>query len=174
MGSLRRSCDFLFGACTAIACTLLVASAPWVSAQGKPLAVWVVGKGEKNGHPIVIRWRDAMPDPSMRAAYPWCVEVSWQLRRDENGKVPSEEAERTWDFETTLKQQIEESGVATEIASITYDEKRVWLYYGADRDTLVASLDAMKHDDPGLPVSYEIHADREWQALQELLGTVKE
>jgi hypothetical protein len=70
-------CDGLLRLCAG-ALLALAFAVPAIAAEKKPYAIWVVGEGEKNGHPTTVRWRDKMPDADFTAAHPWCVEVSWR------------------------------------------------------------------------------------------------
>ena len=160
--------------CAGVALALLVASPSLHAAPGDPYAVWVVGQGEKDGRAVTIRWRDASQQAGVKAAHRWCVEITWRFHRNADGKVPADESERALDFETGLEQAIKPPDLAIGVASITDDDKRVWIYYAADRDAFAAVLDGMKHDDPALPISYESRADGDWQAFQQVLGLVKE
>jgi hypothetical protein len=167
---LQQSVPFL---CAGIALVLLGGMPSRVTAA-RPYAVWVVGKGERNGQEVVVRWRDAMPDAGERAEYPWCAVITWHVRRDERGTWLKDDAERAADFETELEERIGSSGTATEVVSVTDDDTNEWIYYAADRESIPASIEAIERDDPGLAVSYEIHADRDWQGLYEILSTVKQ
>jgi hypothetical protein len=172
MGTSARSTVFVLGLCMALS----VAAAATASADEKahkPYAVWVVGKGEKDGHPITVRWRDHMPDATFKAAHPWCVEITWRFKRDASGNVPREETDRVSDFDTTLEQEFEDD-TATEVAGFSDNEHRVWIVYADDRYKVQATLDSMLRDDASLPISYDAHEDAGWQVLQLVLGTVKE
>jgi hypothetical protein len=172
MNATRHSRDRLRRAFVAFA--LLAAWTSPHAAPGNPSAVWVVGQGEMDGRAVTIRWRDAPQDAGVRAAHASRVDVTWRFHRDKDGKVPVAEVERSLDFETDLEQRIKPHDLAISVASVTDDDKRVWLYYVGNGDAFAALLDDMKHDDPTLPIRYESHADREWQALQNVLGAVKE
>ena len=170
--SARLTGSFL-GLCAAVLLAAAATAAPADPTPHKPYAVWVIGEGEKDGHPTTVRWRDRMPDVDFKAAHPWCVEVTWRFRHDASGKVPREESERAADLDTDFEQAIE-SDTATQVAGFTDNEKRVWIFYANDHYTVEAALDTMKRDDPSLPISYESHRDADWQGLQLVLGTVKE
>lgn len=172
MNIVRRMCSatFRLAAGAAFATAFLAPTA--MAAEHKPYAVWVVGEGEKNGHPTMVRWRDKMPDADFKAAHPWCVEITWRFKQDASGRVPKDETERAADFDTTLEQEIE-SDAATEVAGFSDGEHRVWIFYASDRTKVEAAIDAMKREDATLPVSYESHEDRNWDGLALVLGTVK-
>ncbi len=140
---------------------------------GKPYAVWVIGEGEKNGHPVKVRWRDHMPDADFKAAHPWCVEITWKFQHDASGNISREESERASDFDTSIEQDIEDE-FATEVAGFSDNDHRVWIIYANDRYKVEAALDTMKRDDATLPISYETHEDKNWEGLALVLGTVKE
>jgi hypothetical protein len=173
MGASARSTGFSLGLCAALTLAAAATTAWADEKPRKPYAVWVVGEGEKNGHPITVRWRDKMPDADFKATHPWCVEITWRFKRDASGKVPREETERASDLDTTLEQEIE-GDTATEVAGFSDGEHRVWIFYANDRYKVEAALDTMKRDDASLPISYEAHQDADWQGLQLVLGTVKE
>jgi uncharacterized protein DUF695 len=169
MAASARS--MFLGLCAAMTLTTAVAAAD--EKPHKPYAVWVVGEGEKNGHPIKVRWRDHMPDADFKVAHPWCVEITWRFAHDASGNVPREETERAADLDTALEQEIE-GDEATEVAGFSDNDHRVWIFYANDRYKVEAALDTMKRDDATLPISYETHEDKDWQGLQLVLGTVKE
>lgn len=173
MNTARRICNGLFriGAGAALALALVTPAA--MAGEHKPYAVWVVGEGEKNGHPITVRWRDKMPDAEFRKLHPWCVEVTWRFPHDASGSVPKEETERALDLETTFEQEIEQPETAMLVAGFSDNDHRVWIFYATDRYKIEAALDTIKRDDASLPVSYEVHEDAEWKGLQLVLGTVK-
>jgi hypothetical protein len=173
MGTSARSIGLTLALCAAGLFTAAAAKAPADEKPHKPYAVWVVGEGEKDGHPIKVRWRDHMPDVDFKAAHPWCVEVTWRFQHDASGKVTREEAERAADFDTSLEQELE-SDTVTQVAGFSDNEHRVWIFYANDRYNVEAALDTMKRDDASLPISYESRSDAEWQGLQLVLGTVKE
>jgi len=172
--SMARHCDGLFRLCAGAAFALALAARPSIAEEHKPYAVWVVGEGEKNGHPIMVRWRDKMPPAEVKAANPWCVEITWRYQHDASGKVPKEETERALDFETTLEQDVDNPDTAIQVAGFSDNDHRVWIYYANDRYKVEAALDTVKRDDASLPISYETHEDKDWQGLQLVLGTVKE
>ena len=174
MGTSKRSIGRVVRILAGVACVVFAAPPASHAAPGDPYAVWVVGTGEKNGKPVTVRWRDAAVDPSVKAAHALCAVVTWHFRKDASGRVPAEESERTWDFQITLEQQLEKDGLGIEAVSLTDEDKREWTYYVSDRAEAVAALDSIRREDPAAPISYEIHPDREWQALQETLGAVKE
>ncbi len=171
--SIARRCDGLFRLFAGAAFALALAVRPAIAEEHKPFAVWVVGEGEKNGHPITVRWRDKMPPPEVKAANPWCVEITWRYQHDASGKVSKEETERALDFETALEQEVGNPETAIQVAGFSDDDHRVWIYYANDRYKIEAALDTAKRDDASLPVSYETHEDKDWQGLQLVLGTVK-
>lgn len=174
MGTSTRSAGFLSRVCAGIALTVFAAAVAADEKPHKPYAVWVVGHGEKNGHPIMVRWRDKMPPADVKAAHPWCAEITWRFQHDASGNVPREETERAEDLETMLEQEIENPETAIQVAGFSDNEHRVWIYYADDRYKIEAALDTIKRDDASLPVSYEVHEDADWQGLQLVLGTVKE
>jgi hypothetical protein len=172
--SIARRCDGLFRLLAGAAFALALAVRPAIAEEHKPFAVWVVGEGEKNGHPIMVRWRDKMPPPEVKAANPWCVEITWRYQHDASGKVSKEETERALDFETALEQEVDNPETAIQVAGFSDNDHRVWIYYANDRYKIEAALDTAKRDDASLPVTYETHEDKDWQGLQLVLGTVKE
>lgn len=172
MATSARYSRFFLGVCAAV--TLVsAATASADEKPHKPYSVWVIGEGEKNGHPISVRWRDRMPDVDFKVAHPWCVEITWRFKQDASGQVAKDETDRATDFDTTLEQEIEDEG-ATEVAGFSDGEHRVWIFYANDRYKVEAALDTMKRDDASLPVTYETHEDRNWEGLALVLGTVKE
>lgn len=168
-----RSLDLCFAFCAALAAASACFATP-AAAKGEPNTVWVVGTGEKNGRDVTVRWRDVAPDVQAKATHALCAVVTWHFSKDASGKVLVDELARAFDFETTLEQALEKHGLGIEAVSLTDDEKREWTYYVSDRDKAAAAIDALKQDDPGIPVSYEIHPDPDWQGLQEVLGAVKQ
>jgi hypothetical protein len=172
MSNARQVRDALFRFAAGAAIALALAAPSANAAEHKPYSVWVIGEGEKDGHPTTVRWRDKMPDADFKAAHPWCVEVTWRFKHDASGGVSKEETERAADFDTMLEQEIE-SDTATEVAGFSDNEHRVWIFYANDRYKVEAALDAMKREDASLPVSYESHEDRNWDGLALVLGTVK-
>jgi uncharacterized protein DUF695 len=174
MNIAQRVCESLFRLATGTALALAVTAPLAIAAEHKPLAVWVIGEGEKNGHPISVRWRDKMPDAEFRKRHPWCVEITWRFQRDANGNVTKEETERALDFDTALEQELENPETAMQAAGFSDNEHRVWIYYATDRYKIQAALDTLKRNDASLPVSYETHQDAEWQGLALVLGTVKQ
>jgi len=173
MATSVRSAGFFLGLCIAATSIAPAAAATADGKPHKPFAVWVVGEGEKNGHPIKVRWRDHMPDADFKVAHPWCVEITWKFQHDASGNVAREETERASDFDTMIEQEIEDES-ATEVAGFSDNDHRVWIVYANDRYKVEAALDTMKRDDATLPISYETHEDKDWQGLQLVLGTVKE
>ena len=141
---------------------------------GRPYAVWLVGAGERNGHEVAIRFRDIVPNAKLRAQYPWRVVIAWPLHRDASGGHVKDEIERTLDFDVTLEQRIESPDLALGVASVTDDDVRDWTYYATDRAKVIEALQAIKRDDPTLPIRWEVDPDREWTALQNVMDTLKE
>ena len=121
MGTSSCSTGFLLGICAAITLAAGAATASAAEKAHKPYAVWVVGEGEKNGHPVTVRWRDTMPDVDYKAAHPWCVEITWRFGHDAKGNVSREETERAADLDTMLDQEIENPEAATEVARAAED-----------------------------------------------------
>ena len=172
--SVAHRCGGLFRLCAGAAFALALAMRPAMADERNPYAIWVVGEGEKNGQPIMVRWRDKMPPSDVKAANPWCVEITWRYQHDASGKVSKEETERALDLDTTLAQEIDNPDTAIQVAGFSDKDHRVWIYYANDRYKIEAALDAMKREDASLPLTYETHEDKDWQGLQLVLGTVKE
>jgi hypothetical protein len=164
----------LAGAAFAAVFATVLAARPAIAEEHKPYAIWVVGEGQKNGQPVMVRWRDKMPAPDIKAMNPWCVEITWRYQHDAAGRVTKEEKERALDLDTTFEQEIENPDTAIQVAGFSDDEHRVWIFYANDRYKIEAELDAMKREDASLPISYESHEDKDWKGLQLVLGTVKQ
>jgi hypothetical protein len=172
--NIARGSDGLFRLLAGAAFSLALAVRPAIADEHKPYAVWVIGEGERNGQPIMVRWRDKMPPADVKAANPWCVEITWQYQHDASGKVTQEETDRALDLDTTLAQEIDNPDTAVQVAGFSDKDHRVWIYYANDRYKIESALDAMKREDASLPLTYESHEDKDWQGLQLVLGTVKE
>lgn len=172
--NIARHCDGRFRLLAGALFALAMAVRPAIAEEHKPYAIWVVGEGERNGQPVMVRWRDKMPPPEVKAANPWCVEITWTYQHDASGKVTKEETERALDLDTTLAQEVDDPMTAVQVAGFSDKDKRVWIYYANDRYKIEAAIDAMKREDASLPVTYESHEDKDWQGLQLVLGSVKE
>jgi len=173
MSTFRHMGNALLRLAACAVFALAFGAPPATAAEHKPYSVWVIGEGEKDGHPTTVRWRDKMPDAEFRKLHPWCVEITWRFQHDARGNVSKDETERALDFDTTLEQELENPETAMQVAGFSDNEHRVWIYYATDRYKIEAALDTLKRNDAALPVTYEAHQDPEWEGLALVLGTVK-
>src|SRR5512142_1818745 len=58
--------DGLFRLLAGAAFSLAWAGRRAIAEEHKPYAVWVIGEGERNGQPIMVRWRDKMPPADVK------------------------------------------------------------------------------------------------------------
>ncbi|MEO5559268.1 MAG: DUF695 domain-containing protein [Dokdonella sp.] len=132
-------------------------------------AKWWVGTGERNGRPVIVRALGELPAPAERAAHSWVAKISWIYTRLPDGKLSRDDAARAFEFENMLAARMEESGLALEAVSVTIDDTCEWTYYASDKKRIIDLFEAVKRKFPGAPASIEIHRDRQWSELKNVL-----
>jgi hypothetical protein len=134
--------------------------------DGQPVADdrWNVAQGEKNGKPLLIRYRSERPQGIEAITFPFLLSATWTYQANEFGLPSAEDMELMDKFEDALVSSLEGSQTAHLMVILTGNSERDWLWYARGEE------DAMRHVNQALkghkryPVQFSVQKDRAWKA----------
>ena len=129
---------------------------------------WSVAQAERNGQPLLIRYRSQRPAGVKPASYPCLISATWSYQANEVGLPASEETERMAQFEDAvddaLASVLEVSPSAYLMVVLTGNGERDWLWYSREEaETMRQVNQALKGHKP-YPVQFAVQQDRTWRA----------
>ena len=134
--------------------------------EGQSLAddQWSVAQAEKNGKPLLIRYRSERPQGVDTAAFPFLLSATWTYRANEAGLPAPEEQEWMGKFEDALASALEPSQTAHLMVVLTGNGERDWLWYTCGEAEAMRQVNqALKGHKP-YPVEFSVQQDRRWRA----------
>lgn len=126
--------------------------------------LWSVAQGEKNGRPLVIRFRTARPQDAEPAAFPFLLSATWTFPPNEHGLPAGDEMERMDKFEDALDAALEASQTAHLMVVLTGDGERDWLWYATGEEQAMQQVNQALRGHPRYPVEFSVQKDRAWRA----------
>ena len=125
---------------------------------------WSVAQGEKNGKPLLIRYRSKRPQNFEAAAFPFLLSATWSYRPNEFGLPSAEEMESMDKFEDALASSLEGSQIAHLMVILTGDGERDWLWYTCGEEDAMRQLNQALKGHERYPVQFSVQKDRAWKA----------
>jgi hypothetical protein len=125
---------------------------------------WSVAQAEKNGKPLLIRYRSERPQGVETAAFPFLLSATWTYQANEVGLPAPEEMGLMNKFEEALVPALEASQIAHLMVILTGNGERDWLWYTCGEPEAMCQVNqALKGHKP-YPVQFSVQQDRGWRA----------
>lgn len=126
---------------------------------------WSVAEAQKNGKPLIVRYRSRRPEGVAPAGYPFLLSATWSYQPATLAGLPSEQdVELMSRFEDALESALESSGSAHLMVVLTGNGDRDWLWYSrGEEDSMRQVNRALKGHKP-YPVQFSVQRDPRWRA----------
>ncbi len=125
---------------------------------------WSVAQAEKNGKPLLIRFRSERPQGVEPGAFPFLLSATWAYRANEAGLPGPEEMALMDKFEDALQSGLEAAQTAYLMVVLTGAGERDWLWYTCGEAEAMRQVNqALKGHKP-YPVEFSVQKDRGWKA----------
>jgi hypothetical protein len=125
---------------------------------------WNVAQGEKNGKPLLIRYRSKRPPGVEAAAFPFLLSATWSYQPNKFGLPSAEEMESMDTFEDALASSLEGSQTAHLMVILTGDGDRDWLWYACGEEDAMRQVNQALKGHKRYPVQFSVQKDRAWKA----------
>lgn len=118
--------------------------------------------------PALIRFRVPVLGGAKVPGYPWRLVILWPYAEAGSGALPSPEVRQEMDtFEDRLCAAFEHDAHAVQVAVLTFDGARQWVFYTNDVEECGARLSTMPHEEEPYPIELEAAEDPKWLYLRE-------
>lgn len=126
---------------------------------------WSVAEAQKNGKPLIVRYRSKRPEGVAPANYPFLLSATWSYQPATPAGLPSEQdVELMSRFEDALESALESSGSAYLMVVLTGNGDRDWLWYSRGKEDSMRQVNrALKGHKP-YPVQFSVQPDPRWRA----------
>jgi uncharacterized protein DUF695 len=125
---------------------------------------WSVAQLEKNGKPLLVRYRNERPQGVETAAFPFLLSATWAYQSNEFALPSADEMELMDKFEDALASALETSQTAHLMVILTGNGERDWLWYTTGEAEAMQQVNqALKGHKP-YPVQFSVQKDRGWKA----------
>ena len=125
---------------------------------------WSVAQLEKNGKPLLVRYRTERPQGVETAAFPFLLSATWAYQPNEFALPAADEMELMDQFEDALASALETSQTAHLMVILTGNGERDWLWYTrGEAEAMRCVNQALKGHRP-YPVEFSVQKDRGWKA----------
>ena len=130
---------------------------------------WLISEGKlENGLPFVLRFREDLPDESLRGKLSTLIVISWFFEtEDGNGLPKNEDQQLMEEFENVLDDELVEKGTARLMTVFTGEGLREWQLYTDDEEFFVEKFNRALADVPALPLEIEAFEDGNWDAYND-------
>ena len=125
---------------------------------------WSMAQGEKNGKPLLIRYRSERPQGVEATAFPFLLSATWSYQPNEFGLPSAEEMESMDKFEDVLASSLQESQTAHLMVILTGGSKRDWLWYSCGEEEAMRQVNQALKGHNRYPVQFSVQKDRAWKA----------
>ena len=134
--------------------------------EGQSLAddQWSVAQAEKNGSPLLIRYRSQRPQGVDTAAFPFLLSATWTYQANETGLPAPEEQELMAKFEDASESALEASQTAHLMVILTGNGERDWLWYTCGEAEAMRQVNHALKGHRRYPVQFSVQQDRRWRA----------
>jgi hypothetical protein len=133
-------------------------------AQGVADDQWSVAQAEKNGKPLLIRYRSQRPQGVEATAFPFLLSATWSYQPNEFGLPSATEMEWMDKFEDALAMSLEGSQTAHRMVILTGAGERDWLWYTTGEDEAMRQVNQALKGHKKYPVQFSVQKDRAWKA----------
>jgi uncharacterized protein DUF695 len=124
---------------------------------------WSVAQGEKNGKPLLIRYRTSRPHGVEPTAFPFLLSATWSYQPNEFGMPSAEEMKSMDKFEDALA-ALEGSQTAHLMVILTGNGERDWLWYARGEEEAMHQVNQALKGHKRYPVQFSVQKDRAWKA----------
>jgi hypothetical protein len=129
---------------------------------------WTVAQGEKNGRPLLIRYRNERPQGVEQSAFPFLLSATWTYQPNEFGLPSAEEMETMDKFEDALVSGLEGSRTAHLMVVLTGNGERDWLWYTRGEKQAMSQVNQSLKGHARYPgVQFSVQSDQAWQAYSQ-------
>jgi hypothetical protein len=126
--------------------------------------LWSVTQLEKNGRPLLVRYRSERPQAAEAAAFPFLLSATWAYQANEFGLPAAEEMERMDRFEDALASALETSRTAYLMVILTGNGERDWLWYTTGEEEAMRQVNQALQGHKPYPIQFSVQKDRGWKA----------
>lgn len=130
---------------------------------------WSVAQGQKNGRPLLIRYRSQRPQGVESAAFPFLLSATWSYQPNEYGLPSAEEMELMDKFEDALASSLEQSQSAHLLVVLTNNGERDWLWYACGEEQAMSQVNKALKGHSRYPVQFSVQKDRAWRAYSQFV-----
>ena len=131
--------------------------------------LWSVAQGEKNGQPLLIRFRNEPPQGVDAKAYPLLLSCTWSYRANGAGMPDAKELERMTRFEEAVESALEGSQSGYLMVVLTGNGDRDWLFYSRGEEESMRQVNQGLKGHPVYPVEFSAQRDPQWRAWRQFL-----
>jgi hypothetical protein len=125
---------------------------------------WTVAQAEKNGRPLLIRYRSKRPQGVEASAFPFLLAATWTYPANEAGLPGPEAIQLMDDFEDALASALEASQTAYLMVILTENGERDWLWYTRGEAEAMRQVNQVLKGHKRYPVQFSVQQDRGWRA----------
>jgi hypothetical protein len=128
---------------------------------------WTVAELEKNGKPLLVRYRSERPQSVEATEFPFLLSATWAYQPNEFALPLADELALMDKFEDALASELETSQTAHLMVVLTGNGERDWLWYTS------GEAEAMQHVNQALkghrpyPIQFSVQKDRSWKAYSQ-------
>jgi hypothetical protein len=135
---------------------------------------WSLATGTDNGFPLIVRFRNIVPEGVRPENYPDLVTVSWKFNPRANGMPESEDNARMEELEDLLDKSLESRKQGFMMMAVTCNGRREWQWYSRDQNEFKELLDVAVAGKPPFPVQISHTQDKEWSAYRAIQKRAKQ
>ena len=125
---------------------------------------WSVTQGQKNGQPLVIRYRSERPKGVEAASFPFLLSATWTYQPNEFGLPSADEMELMDKFEDALASSLEGTQTAHLMVILTGSGERDWLWYTCGEEEAMREVNQSLKGHKRYPIQFSVQKDRTWRA----------
>jgi hypothetical protein len=126
--------------------------------------LWNVAQAEKDGKPLLIRYRAERPQGVEAAAFPFLLSATWPYQANEVRLPVPEEMELMDKFEDALAPALETSQTAYLMVTLTGNGERDWLWYTCGEAEAMRVVNQALKGHQRYPVQFSVQPDPSWRA----------
>jgi hypothetical protein len=125
---------------------------------------WSVAQFEKNGKPLIVRYRNERPQSVEMAAFPFLLSATWAYQPNEFALPSADEMEWMDRFEDALASALETSQTAHLMVVLTGNGERDWLWYTRGEAEAMRQVNQALQGHKPYPIEFSVQKDRGWKA----------
>jgi hypothetical protein len=134
--------------------------------EGSSLAddLWSVAQLERNGKPLLVRYRNERPKSVVTTAFPFLLSATWAYQPIEFALPSADEMELMDKFEDALATALETSQTAHLMVVLTGNGERDWLWYASGEAQAMRHVNEALQGHKPYPIEFSVQKDRGWKA----------